>query len=141
MATLTLTLDEIVPLLEENIPDKRLTQFSAQLDELRAVVDQHVLGKSIKIPVSIRFLRFVSPNLTVKLSIESKWGKNWVNQLLNLFIPENEIQAGITVDGQIVTLNLNELLRIRHIPFVNSRIEPVEGVYHVDFQLDQHLIP
>ena len=139
MATLTLTLDELVPVLLENLPDPHITDISAQLDELRAILEVKILGKMIRVPVAIRFVDYTAPKLTLKIIVESKLGKGFINQLLQFFIPEKELQDGITVNGETVILNLNELLEQRHIPFVVESIEPIGNTYQIDFKLTQHL--
>lgn len=140
MATLTLTLDEIVPLLKENLPDPRIRDISAHLNELRAVVEQDFLGKTIHVPVAVRFIQYEMPVLTVRLSIKSKWGGNWLSSLLPLLLPEKEIQSGIQIEGNIISFNLNQLLAARKVPIIITGIDPIDQVYQVNFKLDHHAL-
>ncbi|MCF7796465.1 MAG: hypothetical protein K9N11_02370 [Lentisphaeria bacterium] len=140
MATLTLTLDEIAPLLAENLPDPRVRDIHAHLNELRATFEQKIMGKIIHIPIAIRFVKYESPCLTVRLSVESKWGKKLLTTLLDLLMPDKEVQAGVNINGEVITFDLNRFLSARKMPFVITRIEPEGFHYQVDFKLDQQAL-
>lgn len=141
MATLTLTLDEIVPLLKENFLDPRVRDIHTHHNELRATFLQKIMGKTVPIPISIRFIRYESPALTVRIGVKGKWGiDKLINSILGLVVSDKDMQNGIRLEGRDITLDLNRFLAARKITFIITRIEPIGNQYQVDFMLDHNAL-
>lgn len=135
MATITFTLEEIIPYLAEILYDPAIKKLRTDGQSIHITVVKSILGSTIDIPVIVSFQQYNDPTLVLNYKVEGKLGGKWVGQILHHFVPNDREGSNFVLESDTVKINLNTFLGLNHVPIRVSKLTQVEHTLQVEFHL------
>ena len=135
MATITFTLEEIIPHLTEILTDPNIKVAGTDGQTIHITVVKSVMGVSITFPIVLSFKQYNDPDLILNYQVEGKLGGKWIGQVLAHLVPDDLVNSNFSLEADTIKLTLNPLLEARHIPIRVTRLTQVEQTFQAEFHL------